>query len=201
MIVTLKSSTCDKLYCCQYGLSPFIHSRFVSLFKLVVVKCISKFLQLSSFKPSISLQQGAQPTQNALYHNQKLAIQPNEVLLLFLLNTLIVDHIFSCLPMILSLSWHLCQISKSWFRVMSESMAWNALEITTINHRSYLQSIIIHDIVKQSILTHFEFEFQRLNVYMQMTSFFNIIQISTRRKTCRCHLPHCDYDDCRIIFI
>ncbi len=151
MIVTLKSSTCGKLYCCQYGLSPFIHSRFVNLFKLVIITCISKIFQRSSFKPSISLQQGAQPTQNSLYHNQKLAIQPNEVLLLFLLDALIVDRIFSCLPMILSLSWHLCQISKSWFRVMSESMAWNALEIATINHRSYLQSIIIHNIVRQTI--------------------------------------------------
>lgn len=119
--------------------------------QLVIVTRISKFLQLSSFKPSISLQQGAQPTQNALYHNQKLAIQPNEVLLLFLLDAIIVDHIFSCLPMILSLSWYLCQISKSWFRVMSESMAWNALEVATINHRLYLQSIIIHEIVRQSI--------------------------------------------------
>jgi hypothetical protein len=79
---------------------------------------------------------------------KNLQFNPNEVLLLFLLDTLIVDRVFSCLPMILSLSWHLCQISKSWFRVMSENMAWNALEITTVNQRSYFQSIIIHEIVK-----------------------------------------------------
>ncbi len=54
--------------------------------------------------------------------------------------------------------WQLCQINKPWFLIVGESVAWNALEVVRINHKSYFQHVAISHTPRQSLKMRFESE-------------------------------------------
>jgi len=107
-----------------------------------------------SFKhpTSISLTKNvAQPPQLLVGHNLALLIKFQCCLLPLLTYALILSHIFTCFPMTLSKLWCFCWVNKSWFKVVSESVAWNALEIVQIDHRCYLNAIKKKKALRNSI--------------------------------------------------
>jgi hypothetical protein len=83
-----------------------------------------KHLTLISFTKNVT-----QPPQLLVCHNLALPIKFQCCLLPLLTNSLILSHIFTCLPMTLSKLWHFCWVNKSWFKVVRKSVAWNALEL------------------------------------------------------------------------
>lgn len=83
----------------------------------------------------------AQPPQLLMCHNLALPIKFQCCLLPLLTYALILSCIFTCLPMTLSKLWCFYWVNKSWFKVVSKSVAWNALEIAQIDHRCYLNAI------------------------------------------------------------
>ncbi len=81
-----------------------------------------------------------QPPQLLVFHNLALPIKFQCCLVPFLTNALILSHIFTCFPMTLSKLWCFYWVNKSWFKVVSKSVAWNALEIAWIDHRCSMPS-------------------------------------------------------------
>ncbi len=69
----------------------------------------------------------------------KLTIVPINILLHLLTNVLVINNILPHLPMIFSMLQCFNQVNKAWFKVIGESdVAWNTMEIVTIDHKSYL---------------------------------------------------------------
>lgn len=104
----------------------------------------------------------SQPTQVSLCLNSKLVIQFEGCLLLPFSNALVINHILPQLPRTISILWHIRWLSKSWLGLWV-TMFHGMPEMVRINHRCYINFIEKHGIKRQSLQTHFEFEFHCLN--------------------------------------
>ncbi len=88
-----------------------------------------------------------------------------KISLLFpLLDTIVMQHIFKCLPLMPLMFLCFCRVNKAWFMFVGKSPPWNALEIIRINHKSYLQQLASSSTPRQSLQMHFEFELQSLKM-------------------------------------
>jgi hypothetical protein len=68
----------------------------------------------------------------------KFTIVPISILLHLLTNVLVMNNILPHLPVIFSMLQCFNQVNKVWFKVISANdVAWNTLEIVTIDHKSY----------------------------------------------------------------
>ncbi len=81
-----------------------------------------------------------------------------------LLDPIVMQHIFTCLPLTPSMFWCLRRVNKAWFMFVGKSPPWNALEVVRINHKSYLQQLANSGTLGQSLQMHFEFELQALKI-------------------------------------
>jgi len=81
-----------------------------------------------------------------------------------LLNIIVMQHIFTCLPLMPSMFWCFCKVNKAWFMFVGKNLPWNALEEIRINHKSYLQQLASSSTPRQSLQMHFEFELQSLKM-------------------------------------
>jgi hypothetical protein len=66
-----------------------------------------------------------------------------------------------------SMFWQFCQINKTWFLIVGDSVHWNALEVIQIIHNSYLQHVVTSYAPRQSLKMRFEGEFQTLQKFME----------------------------------
>jgi hypothetical protein len=70
----------------------------------------------------------------------------------------VIEHILTCFPMDPSMMWHLHQVNKSWYNVVGNNMAWNALEIVRIDNASNHETIQAYKHPKHSLKTCLQFE-------------------------------------------
>jgi hypothetical protein len=65
----------------------------------------------------------------------------------------VIEHILTCLPRDPSMMWHLRQVNKSWYNVVGNTMAWNALEIVRIDNAFNHETIQAYELPKHSLKT------------------------------------------------
>jgi len=56
-------------------------------------------------------------------------------------DAIVIEQILPLLHVNLSTLWHLCQVNKTWYKVVGGSMAWNALEIMKYDNHVNCQTI------------------------------------------------------------
>ncbi len=133
-----------------------------------LVQTITKRKLIWSFKKHVSYiraQTKLTPTSYNLVYTQnpnitQLCSREKISLLCPLVDPIIMQHIFTCLPLIPSMIWCLRSVNKAWFMFVGKSPPWNALEVVRINHKSYLQRLANSGTPRQSLQMHFEFELQ-----------------------------------------
>ncbi len=74
---------------------------------------------------------------------QEILCESHDLLVPPLMDNFVVEHIFTQLPMDLSMLWHLHRVNKTWFKVVDKTLAWEALEIVKFNNASYRHTIVI----------------------------------------------------------
>ncbi len=94
-----------------------------------------------TFYPNPSYKINAQPIQLLMHHNLELLIQFQSSLLPPLPYALVLNHVFTCLPMTPLMLWRLHQMNKGGFRVVGNNVSWNALEIIKIDHKCNFNTI------------------------------------------------------------
>jgi hypothetical protein len=85
-------------------------------------------------------------------------------LLFLLLDPIVMQHIFTCLPSMPSMFWCLHKMNKAWFMFVGKSPPWNALEVIRIDHKSFVQQLTSSGTPRQSLQMHFKFELQSLKM-------------------------------------
>ncbi len=131
-----KISQFDNHYCvCGlfppfYGFFPLFVARFVNSFK-PQLKENSSILQETSLIHS-HVQTNLPPKAYKLVYTQNLNLIQMWLgekirLLSPLLDSIGMQHIFTHLPLMPSMFWHLHQVNKAWFLVVGKSFPWNAL--------------------------------------------------------------------------
>jgi len=74
---------------------------------------------------------------------QEILCESHDLLIPPLMDNFVVEHIFTWLPMDLSMLWHLHRVNKTWFKVVDKTLAWEALKIVKFNKASYRHTIVI----------------------------------------------------------
>ncbi len=182
-------------YCCVCGFSPPLSGLFPFFVASVWICTNPSWKKIPSFKkpPSyIHMQTNLTSTSYKPMYTQN----PNLIqmwsrkiinLLFFpLLDGIVMQHIFTHLPLTPSTPWHLHWVNKAWFRVVGKNLAWNALEVVRIIHRSYFQHLATNGTPKQSLQIHFEFEHQCLDptLYVSENDSFNVILCNVEQLPC-----------------
>jgi hypothetical protein len=72
------------------------------------------------------------------------------------LDFIVMQHIFTWLPLMPSMPWHFHWMNKTWVIVIVKNLPWNALELTKINHRSYFQHLATSGTPRQLVQMYFE---------------------------------------------
>ncbi len=81
---------------------------------------------------------------------QEILCESHGLLVPPLVDDFVVEHIFTQLPMDLSMLWHLHRVNKVWFKVVGKTLAWEVLKIVKFNNASYYHTIVIQGLPRLS---------------------------------------------------
>jgi hypothetical protein len=62
--------------------------------------------------------------------------------------------------------WHLCQTNKAWYKVVCDTMAWNAFKIVNFDIMTSHQTISIQGLFKHYLKVHLQFEIKCLKFFL-----------------------------------
>jgi hypothetical protein len=166
-ITMWKFSQFGNHFCCVWSLSTFYCKVCEFVQTLIERKLAQSYKKLASY---IHVQINLTPTS----YKPMYTLNPNLIqtlcsrekinLLSPILNSIVMQHIFTHLPLMPSMFWYLHWMNKAWFMFVRKNFPWNALEVVKINHKSYLQQLANSGISRQSLQMYFEFELQSLRM-------------------------------------
>jgi hypothetical protein len=62
--------------------------------------------------------------------------------------------------------WHLCQTNKAWYKVVCDTMAWNAFKIVNFDIMPSHQTLSIQGLFKHCLKAHLQFEVKCLEFFL-----------------------------------
>jgi hypothetical protein len=90
-----------------------------------------------------------------------------------LMDDFVAKHIFTWLPMDLSMLWHLHRINKTWFKVVGKTSAWQTLKIVKFNNSSYCHTIVIQGLPRLSLKAQLNFKLKCLQYCIMANDSWN----------------------------